>query len=77
MNTDRAMKYLEQTVLDVLREDAPSYVRLSDISKRAGIFREKGVYTADAIAGGILNKLHAEGKVQHVNRVGWKLIDSK
>ena len=77
MNTDRAIKYLEQAVLDVLREDAPSYVRLSDISKRVGLFREKGVYTADAIAAGILDKLHADGKVQHLTRVGWRLIDSK
>ena len=77
MNAETATGYLEQAVLDVLREARPEYVSLSDISERAGIFRERGVYTADAIAAGILNKLHSDGKVQYEYRVGWKLVDSK
>ena len=75
-NSEAGMFYLEQAILDVLSDAMPDYVRLSDVSKRAGIYRERGVYTADAIAAGILNKLLADGKVQYEWRVGWKLTDS-
>jgi len=72
---------LQEAVLDVLldakRNGEEEWVRLSDISKRAGIYREREVFTGDAIAGGLLNKLYSEKRVEHKNKFGWKLADAE
>jgi len=54
----------------------------SDISQRAGIYREAGVvHMNDAIVTGLLNKLYKAKRVEKCNqdngRGGWKLTDAE
>ena len=75
--------YLEEAVLDVLLEakHEGDCIGPADISRRAGIFRDRGEVDImnDAIATGVLVKLHTEGRVQRCtqpnNRGGWDLTD--
>lgn len=79
------MFYLQEAVLDVLYENYnEGYgIGAADISKRAGIYRERGPSDImnDAIVTGILNSLHEEKKVkrtsQESGRGGWSLTDSE
>lgn len=67
--------YLQEAVLDILYEHYPEGygIGAADISRRAGIYRERGPSNImnDAIVTGILNSLHEEGKVQRVRRNHW------
>ena len=76
------MFHLEEAVLDVLLEAKLNgkCIGPAEISRRAGIFRERGIANImnDAIATGILVKLHDEGRVERcpqttANRGGWEL----
>ena len=76
------MTYLEQAVVSVLIEaaDDDGCLGAAEISRRAGIFRDRGIVNImnDAIATGVLVKLHDDGKVvrciQHgTTRGGWEL----
>ena len=76
------MTYLEEAVINVLMEadDHNDCLGAAEISRRAGIFRDRGVVNImnDAIATGVLVKLHDDGKVarciQHGStRGGWEL----
>lgn len=75
--------YLEEAVLDVLLEakHEGDCIGAADISRRAGIFRDRGEVDIinDAITTGVLIKLHAERRVQRCtqpnNRGGWNLTD--
>lgn len=74
-------KYLEKAILAVL-STAEECIGAAEISKRAGIYRERGVLDImnDAIATGILVKLHSAGEVQQCTqnsngRGGWELKD--
>ncbi len=75
--------YLEEAVLDVLLEakHEGDCIGAADISRRAGIFRDRGDVNIinDAITTGVLIKLHAEGRVQRCtqpnSRGGWDLTD--
>ena len=79
--------YLQEAVLDILYEHYPEGygIGAADISRRAGIYRERGPSDImnDAIVTGILNSLHEEGKVErtaeqeHVQRGGWRLTESE
>ncbi len=78
--------HLEEAVLDVLLEakHEGDCIGAAEISRRAGIFRERGVVDImnDAIATGVLVKLTDEGKVrrcqQHdTQRGGWELTESE
>jgi len=76
---------LEEAVLDVLYEafKEPGGIGAADISRRAGIYRERGPSDImnDAIVHGILNCLHERNKVQRVaqpsGRGGWRLTDAE
>ena len=75
--------YLEEAVLDVLLEakHEGDCIGPADISRRAGIFRDRGDVNImnDAITTGVLVKLHTEGRVlrctQPNGRGGWDLTD--
>ena len=77
-------RYLEEAVLDVLLEawrEGDECIGAAEISRRAGIYRERGVVDImnDAITTGLLVKLHSENRVErctqsHANRGGWQLI---
>ena len=78
--------HLEEAVLDVLSESKheDECIGAAEISRRAGIFRDRGVVDimSDAITTGLLVKLHSEGRVErctqsHTNRGGWELTDSE
>ena len=77
--------YLEESVLDVLLESKYEGECLgpADISRRAGIFRERGDVNImnDAIVHGILVKLSDENRVQRCTqpngRGGWELTDKE
>jgi len=78
--------YLKEAVLDILQEHYPEGygIGAADISRRAGIYRERGPSDImnDAIVTGILNSLHEEGKVERieqetVRRGGWRLTESE
>lgn len=77
--------YLEEAVLDVLLEakHEGDCIGAADISRRAGIFRDRGEVNIinDAITTGVLIKLHDEGRVQRCTqpngRGGWDLTDHK
>ena len=80
------MFYLEEAVLDVLLESKHEgdCIGAAEISRRAGIFRDRGVVDImnDAIVHGILVKLHAEERVSRctqsaTNRGGWELTNSE
>ena len=77
------MKHLEKAVLGVLREEANQNgecIGAAEISKRAGIYRDRGTENIinDAISTGLLVKLASEGQVkrctQRNNQGGWELI---
>jgi len=77
--------YLQEAVLDILYEHYPEGygVGAADISKRAGIYRDRGPSDImnDAIVTGVLNSLHEEGKVERIEqeggRGGWRLTESQ
>ncbi len=78
--------YLEEAVLDVLLEAKHEGECLgpAEISRRAGIFRERGDANImnDAICTGILVKLHKEHRVErcqqaNVKRGGWELTEQE
>ena len=77
--------HLEEAILDVLLEAKHESRCLgpSDISKRAGIYRDRGKIDAmnDAIVTGMLMKLHEQDKVrqctQDNDRGGWELTDEE
>lgn len=77
--------HLEESVISVLYEVYSEKICLdpAEISKRAGIFRERGEVDImnDAIVCGILVKLHGEGRVerdkQENGKGGWKLSDKE
>ncbi len=78
--------HLEEAILDVLLEAKHEGDCLgpAEISRRAGIFRERGSVDImnDAIATGVLVKLHDEGRVNRctqndANRGGWELTDAE
>jgi len=79
------MFYLQEAVLDVLYAHYLEKHGLgpAEISKRADIYRERGVKNTlnDAIVWGLLNSLHAQGKVRQVKQKdgkgGWKLTDTE
>jgi len=64
--------YLQEAVLDILYEHYPEGYGLgpAEISRRAGIYRERGVADVlnDAIVWGLLNSLHEEGKVERIEQ---------
>ena len=80
-------RYLEEAVLDVLFEaslEGEDCIGAAEISRRAGIFRDRGVVDImnDAITTGLLVKLHSENRVErctqsHANRGGWELTDNE
>ena len=75
--------YLQEAVLDILYEHYVEGYGLgpAEISRRAGIYRERGVADVlnDAIVWGLLNSLHEEGKVERIEqetgRGGWRLTE--
>ena len=78
--------YLEEAVLDVLLEakHEGECIGAAEISRKAGIYRERGVIDAmnDAIVTGLLVKLHSENRVEQciqsrANRGGWQLTDNE
>ena len=78
--------YLEEAVLDVLLEakHEGECIGAAEISRRAGIYRDRGVVNImnDAITTGLLVKLHGENRVErciqsHANLGGWELTDSE
>lgn len=77
--------YLKEAVLDILQEHYPEGygIGAADISRRAGIYRERGAFNImnDAIVTGILNSLSEEGKVQRIEqeagRGGWRLTEAE
>lgn len=77
--------YLQEAVLDILfvHFRKPHGLGPAEISKRADIYRERGVTNTlnDAIVWGLLNTLHEQGKVQRVKQVGgkggWKLTPAE
>ena len=84
------MFHLEEAVLDVLLEakHEGECIGLSEISRRAGIFRDRGEGIVsesgminDAIATGVLVKLGIESRVQRCPQTraghqrGWELTD--
>ena len=79
------MFHLEESVLDVLLEakHEAECLGAAEISKRAGIFRDRGTENImnDAIATGLLVKLASEGRVerckQENDRDGWELTRSE
>lgn len=81
------MYYLEEAILDVLMAaqdyDSNRCIGPAEISKKAGIFRERGEVNImnDAIVTGFLVKLHSEGKVerckQDSGKGGWKLTQKE
>ena len=77
------MFHLEEAILDVLLEAKHEgrCIGAAEISKRSGIFRERGKTDImnDAIATGILVKLHEENRVarckQHESKRGeWEML---
>lgn len=79
------MFYLQEAVLDVLYEhyNEGYGIGAAEISRRAGIYRERGVADVlnDAIVWGLLNSLHDEGKVERIEqesgRGGWRLTEAE
>ena len=79
------MFYFEESVLDVLLESKYEGECLgpADISRRAGIFRERGSVNImnDAIVHGVLVKLADENRVQYSTQPdeggGWELTDKE
>lgn len=79
------MFYLQEAVLDVLYAHylVTHGLGPAEISKRADIYRERGVKNTlnDAIVWGLLNSLHAQGKVRQAKQKdgkgGWKLTDAE
>ena len=77
--------HLEEAVLDVLLEakHESECLGAAEISKRTGIYRERGRYDLmnDAIASGLLNKLADHGKVnrckQKDGQGGWELTEKE
>lgn len=77
--------YLEEAVLDVLLEarHKDECIGASEISKRAGIFRDRGSEDImnDAIVHGMLAKLCDENKVERCTQPngkgGWKLTNAE
>jgi len=84
--------HLEEAILDVLLEEArqeqSQRLGAAEISKRAGIFRERGDSTKgepgmnDAVATGMLIKLLKQDKVKHfpqgdIDGGGWKLTEKE
>ncbi len=77
--------YLEEAILDVLLEAKHEGQCLgpAEISRRAGIFRERGIQDImnDAIATGLLVKLSDQRRVQRCtqanNKGGWELTDAE
>ena len=77
--------HLEEAILDVLLEAKyeDNCIGAADISRRAGIFRDRGIENImnDAIATGLLVKLRDQGKVirceQSNGRGGWELTDEE
>ena len=74
--------HLQEAVLDVLCDNQPEGWGLgaAEISRRAGIYRESDVIQMnDAIASGLLNQLHEQGRVeqhdQENGRGGWRLTE--
>jgi hypothetical protein len=73
--------YLQEAVLDVLYEQYEEGYGLgaADISRRAGIYRDRGPSDImnDAIVHGVLNSLEEQKKVERVaqegGRGGWRL----
>ncbi len=81
------MFHLEEAVLDILLEakHEGDCIGAAEISRRAGIFRDRGDVNImnDAIATGVLVKLHDEGRVARCQQTrspnlgGWELTDSE
>lgn len=79
------MFHLEEAILDVLLEarHEGECIGPAEISRRAGIYRDRGSLDVmnDAVAWGIINKLHDEGRVQRCkqvnNRGGFELTDKE
>lgn len=77
--------HLEEAILDVLLEarHEEQCIGAAEISKRAGIFRDRGVENIinDAIATGLLVKLRDANKVQRCKQPnakgGWELTDEE
>jgi len=77
--------HLEEAILDVLFEARyeGQCLGAAEISRRAGIFRERGpqVNMNDAIVHGLANKLSNVGKVERCTqsntRGGWQLSDAE
>lgn len=77
--------HLEEAILDVLLEakHESKCIGPAEISKRAGIYRERGSENImnDAIVMGMLAKLVTEERVrrrtQENNRGGWELTDEE
>ncbi len=71
--------YLQEAVLDVLLEAKreKECMGAAEISRRSGIFREKGIAGLnDAIVTGLLNKLEKEGSVEKCGEQ-WELTDQE
>ena len=79
------MFYLQEAVLDILCEHYLEGYGLgpADISRRAGIYRERGIADVlnDAIVWGLLNSLHEQNKVERFEqsggRGGWRLTEAE
>ena len=78
--------HLEEAILDVLLNAKYENECLgpADISRRAGIYRERGAINAmnDAIVTGLLVKMHEQGRVarckqESTKRGGWELTDKE
>lgn len=79
--------HLEEAILDVLLEafhSAQDCLGPAEISRRAGVFRERGTVKGlihDAITAGILAKLHTHNRVERCKqangRGGWKLTPAE
>ena len=77
--------YLQESVLDVLAEHYNEGYGIgpSEISRRAGIYRERGPDDKmnDAIVTGILNTLQEQNKVERTpqenQRGGWRLTSEE
>ena len=73
------MRYLEQAVMEVLRQAKQSGECLgpAEVTRRARLYR--GTFLKNAIAAGTLNKLLEDGRVvrcvQANGRGGWKVAE--
>lgn len=75
---------MQEALLDVLCDAHPEGygIGAAEISRRMGVYRDAGVVNMnDAIAHGLLNQLHEQGKVlqakQANGRGGWMLTQAE